>query len=289
MSKKVKFARLSIFSNSFLILIKVIAGVLSGSVSILSEAIHSGVDLIASCIAFFSLKVADKPADREHPYGHGKFENISGVIEGVLIFMAAGWIIYEAIYKIFQSDYVIVRMELGILVMGFSAVVNLFVSRKLYRVAKDTDSVALEADALHLKTDVYTSLGILLALILIHFTQWYLIDPIIAIMVALLIIKEAYRLLKVAYAPLLDSSLNADEVKIIEDILDEYTLHYHNLKTRKAGQYRFAEMHIELPSNMSLKEVHDMCDDIETKIKSKLGFIEINIHVEPLDSRTELR
>lgn len=265
-----------------MIVLKVFAGIVSGSVSILSEAIHSGMDLLASFIAFLSLRVADTPADKEHPYGHGKFENISGVIEALLIFVAAGWIMYEALHKILSGNFEMQVLELGIAVMGISAITNFFVSRHLYRVARATDSIALEADALHLKTDIYTSLGICLALILIWLTGWNWLDPVIAILVAGLIIKESYVVLKAAYAPLLDSSLKADEVKAIEEILNNYPVRYHDLKTRKAGQYRFAEMHIELPSSLQLKEVHDLCDDIEAQIKNKIGPIEINIHVEPL-------
>ena len=285
MSKKVKAARFSIFSNLFLIVLKVFAGLVSGSVSILSEAIHSGMDLLASFIAYFSLRIADIPADREHPYGHGKYENISGVIEALLIFGAAGWIIYEAVHKMLSGNYEMRVLEVGIIVMGISAITNFFVSRYLYRVAKATDSIALEADALHLKTDVYTSLGICVALMLIWITGWNWLDPLIAMLVAGLIIKESYVLLKAAYAPLLDSSLKADEVKAIEEILNNYPVRYHDLKTRKAGQYRFAEMHIELPSSLHLKQVHDLCDDIEAKIKNKIGPIEINIHVEPLSEQ----
>lgn len=282
MSKKVSAARFSVFSNLFLIVLKVYAGLISGSVSILSEAIHSGMDLLASFIAYFSLRIADTPADREHPYGHGKYENISGVIEALLIFGAAGWIIYEAVHKILSGNYEMKVLEVGIIVMGISAITNFFVSRHLYRVARATDSIALEADALHLKTDVYTSLGICVALTLIWITDWNWLDPLIAMLVAGLIVKESYILFKSAYAPLLDSSLQADEVKAIEEVLSNYPVRYHDLKTRKAGQYRFAEMHIELPSSLPLKEVHDLCDDIEERIISRIGPIEINIHVEPL-------
>ncbi|MGC8823742.1 MAG: cation diffusion facilitator family transporter [Bacteroidales bacterium] len=282
MSQKVRAARLSIFSNLALIVLKVVAGLVSGSVSILSEAIHSGIDLLASFIAFFSLRIADTPADKEHPYGHGKFENVSGVVEALLIFGAAGWIVYEAVHRIMSGHYNMQMLELSIAVMGISALVNFFVSRHLYRVAKATDSIALEADALHLKTDVYTSLGICLALVLIWLTGWNWLDPVIAMAVAGLIIKESYVLLKAAYAPLLDSSLQTDEVEAIEDVLKNYPVRYHDLKTRKAGQYRFAEMHIELPSSLQLKEVHDLCDDIEEKIKRRVGPIEVSIHVEPL-------
>jgi cation diffusion facilitator family transporter len=158
MNAKVKVAQLSIISNTLLIILKLAAGILSGSVSIISEAIHSSMDLIASVIAFFSVKVSDNPPDSRHPYGHGKVENISGVIEALLIFAAAIWIIFEAVKKLFGEKIELDSIALGSLVMIVSAIVNIFVSRRLYKVAHETNSVALEADALHLKTDVFTSL-----------------------------------------------------------------------------------------------------------------------------------
>ncbi len=279
-SEKIRTARLSIFSNVFLIILKIFAGILSRSVSIISEAIHSGIDLIASIIAYFSVRVSDNPPDEQHPYGHGKIENVSGVIEAILIFFAAGWIIYEAIHKIFRPQP-LQRIEVGTLVMGISAVVNFFVSRRLYKVAKKTDSIALEADALHLKTDVYTSLGVSSGLLLIWITGWHFLDPVVALLVAALILKESYRLLKTAYAPLLDESLSKDENQVIHDILSKRNLSYHHLRTRKSGHYRFADMHLEMPENMELKDVHRICDEIENEIESKITRIEVNIHVEP--------
>jgi cation diffusion facilitator family transporter len=281
MSLKVKVARLSIFSNSLLIILKVITGVLSGSVSIISEAIHSGIDLLAAIIAFFAVKISDKPADENHPYGHGKFENISAVIEAVLIFVAAGWIIYEAIEKVLDPKP-IESIGIGSLVMFIAAFVNLLVSRKLYKVAKATDSVALEADALHLKTDVYTSLGVALGLLLIWVTKWHILDPFIAILVALIILKESFSLLLNAFAPLLDASLTEDEIKIIQQTISSRNIPYHNLKTRKAGPYRFADVHIEMHEGTDLKTVHDICDEIEEEVKGKIKNIDLNIHVEPI-------
>jgi cation diffusion facilitator family transporter len=280
-SEKIRTARLSIYSNSFLIVIKVIAGILSGSVSILSEAIHSSMDLVASVIAYFSVRVSDTPPDEKHPYGHGKFENISGVIEAILIFIAAGWIIYEAVQKIIQTPPV-EKIEIGAVVMAFSALVNFYVSRRLYRVARKTDSIALEADALHLKTDVYTSLGVAAGLILIWITGWHFLDPIVAISVAVLILKESFVLLKNAYAPLLDESLSDEETMIIHQVLHQRHLSYHHLRTRKSGHYRFADLHLEMPENMELKEVHCICDEVESEIERKISGIEVNIHVEPV-------
>lgn len=281
MNIKVRTARLSVISNSMLIVMKLLAGIFSGSVSIISEAIHSGMDLLAAVIAFFSVKISDTPPDKEHPYGHGKYENVSGVIEAVLIFIAAGWIIYEAVKKIIHPQEVD-NLEIGAIVMAVSAIVNLIVSCRLYKVAKENDSIALEADALHLKTDVYTSAGVAVGLIFIWVTGWTIFDPIVAIFVAILILKESYNLLKNAYSPLLDVSLSDEEKKIIDEAISLRKLTYHNLRTRKSGQYRFADLHLEMSGNTSLSDVHRICDEIENDIKSKLRHIEINIHVEPV-------
>ena len=282
MLKKVRTARLSIISNTCLIIMKLFAGIFSGSVSILSEAIHSAMDLLAAIIAFFSVKVSDSPPDAKHPYGHGKYENVSGVIEAVLIFIAAIWIIYEAIHKIIAPATVVENIGIGTLVMGLSAITNFFVSRRLYKVSKETDSIALEADALHLKTDVYTSIGVAAGLVLLWLTGWQILDPIIAIAVAMLILKESYELLKNAYSPLMDVSLSDDEVKIFQEEMISRGLLFHNLKTRKSGHFRFADLHLELPENMELKEVHRICDEIENVLRAKLKNLEINIHVEPV-------
>jgi len=281
MSEKVKTARLSIISNCCLIAMKVAAGLISGSVSILSEAIHSGMDLLAAVIAFFSVRLSDTPPDKEHPYGHGKYENVSGVIEAFLIFIAAGWIIYEAVYRIIAPSPV-EKVAIGAAVMAVSAVVNILVSRKLYKVAKKTDSIALEADALHLKTDVYTSLGVAVGLLLLWITGWHLLDPLVAIAVALLILWESYKLMKNAFSPLVDTSLSAEENQIIREEISRRGFSFHKLRTRKSGSFRFAELHLEMPENMELKDVHRICDEIENAIVTRIRNIDISIHVEPV-------
>lgn len=278
MNSKVKAAAFSIFSNSFLIAIKVVVGILSGSVSIISEAIHSGMDLMASFIAFFSVRISDKPADKDHPFGHGKFENVSGVIEALLIFAAAAWIIVESI-DAFYHPKELENLEWALAVMAVSSVTNFFVSRYLYRVARKTRSIALEADALHLKADVLTSAGIFAGLIIIYVTGYTFLDPIIAILVALYILFESYVLLRNAFNPLIDKAMPPEEMKIIEGILAPYT--YHHFRTRQSGHYRFVDFHLELPGDIPLKKVHDICDDIEKEIESQLDHTEVTIHAEP--------
>jgi len=285
MNKKTRIARLSIASNTFLIIIKLIVGLLSGSVSIISEAIHSSMDLLAAIIAFFAVKISDTPADKEHPYGHGKYENISGVIEAILIIIASIWIIIEAVLKIFDHSK-IESIGLGFIVMFISAAVNFIVSRKLYKVAKATESIALEADALHLKTDVYTSAGVGIGLLLIWLTGATFLDPVVAILVAVFILFEAFQLLRNAYFPLVDTAMSENEIQIIQDAFNEKSLCFHDLKTRKAGHYRFAELHLEMSHDLSLGQVHSVCDEIETELKSKIRHFEISIHVEPLEIKS---
>lgn len=280
---KARVALLSIVSNTTLIVLKLIAGLLSCSVSIISEAIHSSMDLIASIIAFISVSISGKPADKEHPYGHGKIENISGVIEGLLIFVAAFLIIVEAVKKLMHPTE-ISQATIAIAVMVFAGIVNIIVSRILYKTAKKEDSIALEADALHLKTDVYTSLGVGVGLLLIKMTGLNFLDPIVAILVAIMIIKEAWNLCSSAFGPLLDASLCDEDEGQIRGIIDKYKdeiLDYHEFRTRKSGNMKFIEFHMTVREGLTIKESHDLSDKIEEEIEASLNNTNISIHIEP--------
>ena len=282
MNPKVKVARLSLISNTSLIIMKLVVGLFTGSVSIISEAIHSTMDLLAAVIAFFSVKISDRPADDIHPYGHGKVENISGVIESLLIFVASVWIIIEAVKKIINPSE-IESVGVGFIVMFISAAINFMVSKKIYKVAKQEDSIALEADALHLKADVYTSLGVGTGLFLIWVTGLNYLDPIVAILVAIFILKESFELLKTAFNPLLDVKLSDEEIEIIKDTISKYSsvfCNYHDLKTRKSGRIRYIDLHLVFPENKSIKEAHDICDKIEQNIEQALKYAQVMIHLE---------
>jgi len=281
MNAKVSVARLSILSNSLLIIMKLAAGFLSGSVSIISEAIHSSMDLVAAIIAFFSVSVSDNPPDSRHPYGHGKIENISGVIEALLIFAAAIWIIFEAVKKLLEGTIELEAVGVGSAVMLVSALVNIVVSKKLYKVARETNSVALEADALHLKTDVYTSLGVAVGLGLIMLTGINWLDPVVAILVAFFIIRESYYLLKKAFTPLLDTAWEDHEILVLEHTLNDLEVDYHDLRTRVAGNYRFVDLHIQIPQEESVGHAHEYCDRIENELTAKYKNLTVTIHVEP--------
>ena len=284
-STKTSAAGLSILSNSLLVALKLAAGLAMGSVSVISEGVHSAVDLLAAMIAFFSIRAAAKPADEEHEFGHGKIENISGTIEALLIFLAAILIIREAIVKIIdraQPEFI----TLGIGIMAFSAVVNFFVSRRLHRIAHSTDSIALEADAWHLTTDVYTSLGVFAGLIVVEITHWYILDPIIAIGVALLIIRAAWNITRKSISGLVDERLPEAEEDIITASIIEHLgeiTGFHELRTRKAGSQRYINLHLVLPKSVTLEEAHRLCDHLEGDIKNKLSNGLVTIHCEPCE------
>ncbi len=283
MNKKARVAGISILSNSLLIILKLITGLLSGSVSILSEAIHSSMDLLAALMAFFAVKISSKVPDTKHPYGHGKFENVSGVLEGVLIIMAALWIIFEAIHKL-KNPVTISSFHLAAGVMFFSALINFFVSRKLYKVAKETNSIALEADALHLKADVYTSLGVGVGILLIWISGFSILDPLIAIAVALFILKEAYHLIIKAFNPLIDARIEQKEIDKISNLIKSdlpKNTSYSDLRVRQNGAIYILDFVLKVPPQMSVQESHNICDRLELNIKKAYLDVDIKIHVEP--------
>mgnify|MGYP001339332189 CR=1 FL=1 len=284
-NEKSKAAFISILSNSVLIVLKLAVGLFTGSVSIISEAIHSFSDLLASVLAFVSIKFSSEPADTEHPFGHGKFEDLSGFFEGLLIVGAAFYIVNEAVSKLFKTADFHLETTAGIAVMLFSVVVNIIVSRYLFKVGQKTDSITLIADAQHLRTDIYTSAGILLALIIIKITGLVIIDPIIAIIVAALILKTGVILCFEAIKNLLDTSLpNSDRI-IINELLKTYIpndlVEIQTIKTRKAGAQKIIKLTLTVPENMTIKEGHDLCDKIEEDLEKNLGNTEVTIHLEP--------
>lgn len=286
--EKSKVALLSILSNTTLVTLKVIAGLVTGSVSILSEAIHSGLDLLAAIIAYISVRISRRPPDHMHQYGHGKFENLSGTIEAILIFVAAVWIIIEAYEKLLNKGTV-ETLTIGILIMAISAVVNIIISGVLMKTAKRTHSIALEADAMHLRTDVLTSVGVLVGLAVIQLTGLQILDPIIAMGVAALIIKASYDLTAKAFRPLLDIAVGQDEEGIINEVLEAMAennlLGYHKIRTRQSGPERHLDMHLIVPRDMTVKEAHDLAHQVEAQLKQRLPHSIILIHTEPcLDS-----
>ena len=292
--RKERVAMLSVASNSILVVFKIIIGALIGSVSIISEAIHSGMDLLAAIIAMFSVKKSHLPADEVHPFGHGKLESISGLIEAVLIFIAAFWIIFEALKKIASAQEV-ESPGWGVGVMFLSAVLNFFVSQRLFAIGKEADSIALTADAWHLRTDVFTSVGVMISLGIIWLGHFFFVDPrihwldpVAAIFVATFILKAAYDLTSQALGDLMDVKLPPNEEGWIREVITNRKpdIHgYHQLRTRKAGNFRFIEFHIKVDPQMTVEASHGITRELKRVIMDKLSAATVTIHVEPCDGK----
>ena len=279
-----KFAAgLSITSNALVIVTKIIAGMVSGSISIISEAIHSLSDFLASVLTFFAVTRSAEPADKEHPFGHGKYEDMSGFIEGGLIIFAGFFIIFEAVEKLLHGYSLESESMLGIYVMAFAVVANFLVSRYLFYVARKSDSVSLLADAEHLSTDIFSSLGVLIGLVLIKITGIAALDPIIALIVALIILKAGFSISKETLNNLLDGSLPNEDIAKIEEILKRNSVikGYKNIKGRKSGQYKDIELTLLFNPDMKISCAHNICDQIENEIKKNLGQVNTTIHAEP--------
>ena len=279
-----KFAAfLSITSNALVISFKVVAGILSGSISIISEAIHSLSDFLASVLTFFAVTRSAEPADKGHPFGHGKYEDMSGFIEGGLIVFAALYIIYEAIEKLINGGYQHTETLIGIFAMGFAVLANFLVSRYLFYVAKKSDSVSLYADAKHLSTDIYSSLGVCVGLLLIKVTGLAILDPIIALVVALIILKAGFSISKETLNNLLDGSIPTEDIQKIEEIIKANSVikGCKGIKGRKSGQCKEIELTLLFNPDMKLSCCHNICDQVENSIKKELGQVCVTIHAEP--------
>lgn len=280
--KKQQVAILSSIVNIVLVLIKLVVGLLSGSVSIISEAAHSLVDLLASGIAFLAVRESDKPADHHHAYGHGKVENLSGAFEAFLVIVAALWIVYEAARKIMlhqTPEY----LEYGIGVMLVSVLANIWITRRLYKVARETGSSALEADALHHSADVWTSVGVLVGLGIIKLTGLYWLDPVIALVVAVIIFRAGYIMTRDNLNELLDARLPDEEEAAIVKIVEAYpeVKNVHGLRTRRSGASRLMDMHMILNCGMDVRKAHALCAQIKADIVAHMGPCDILIHIEP--------
>ena len=284
--KKKLVAGLSITSNIILSILKIITGVLSGSLSIISEAIHSLSDFFASLLTFFSVIKSSQPADNDHPYGHGKYEDMAGFIEGILIIFASFFIIYEASKKIIFGINLDSENILGITVMFIAVILNIIVSSLLFKVAKETNSISLYADGEHLRTDIYSSLGVLIGLIIIKISGHSILDPIIAILVAVIIFRAGYTISKKACSNLLDHSLPDENINKIKEIIQQYAsnaaLKPNSLKARQVGPTKDIDMILQFMENTSICECHEICEKIERQILILYPNCSISIHSEPI-------
>jgi cation diffusion facilitator family transporter len=280
-------AAVSIVSNTALIVLKLVAGAVTGSVAIITEAVHSGVDLVASTIAYFSVRQAETPADASHRYGHEKFENVAAAAEGVLILIGSGVIVYASVRSLVVGPE-LEALGFGIAVVAFATAVNLIVSTWLFRRARETQSAALEGDAAHLRTDAYTSLGVLAGLALVHWTGAEWLDPAVALAIAVAIVVTGLKIVARSWGVLVDQALPDEELAAIREAIQEFAprgvVGYHQLRTRRAGARRYVDLHLQFREGTSLEAAHATAHALSDDISRRLpGGADVLIHLEPAD------
>lgn len=285
MDKRTRIVLFSTCYNAFLLVAKLASGLVTGSVGVLSEAVNSATDLVASLVALVAVRRSGSPPDENHNYGHGRFENLAGVFEGIVLMGVSVWIAYQAVDGILNGveiDF----LGLGVGIMAFSAVANFFVSRWLLGKARENDSRAIEAEGYNLRTDVWAEGGVGIGLILAWATGWTMLDPLIALCMGLLILWTALRLISGSTRVLLDESLPEEELAVVERtiadcIRSEGAIRgYHKLRARKSGPQRHIDFHLQLRAETTLGEAHKISDDLEERIRRNLPNSDVLIHLE---------
>lgn len=286
-NEKRRIALTSVVAAIFLTGFKLVIGLLTGSLGILSEALHSALDLVAAAITFFAVRHSDKPADQEHNYGHGKIENYSALIETFLLVITCVWIVYEAVRRLIYHDVEIDVTVWSFVVIATSIVVDVSRSRALYRIAKKHESQALEADALHFSTDIWSSSVVLVGLVGAAF-HFYYADPIAALIVAMIVLTVSYRLGKRSFNALVDRApegLNEKIFDIVRKIPE--VKEFHDIKVRESGPYKFVDLNIHVDKNITINRAHEISHEVENAITSRIKNVKVMVHAEP-DSESDI-
>jgi len=278
---KNRIALTSVIAAVFLTSFKLVVGLLTGSLGILSEALHSALDLIAAVITLFAVRIADLPADNEHNYGHGKIENLSALIETFLLLVTCFWIIYESINRLINKHPIEVN-AFSFIVIITSIIIDFTRSRALYKVARKYNSQALEADALHFSTDIWSSMVVLIGLIVYSLFDFVYADSIAALIVALIVLSVSYRLGRRAFDVLIDRA-PTKIVDQINQVIDQIpgVIKYHDLRVREGGSYKFVELNIHVNKGLSIEEAHSISENVEYEITKKIHHCKVIVHIEP--------
>ena len=284
-NEKTKVALLSVFAAIFLTTFKLIVGIVTGSLGLLSEALHSGLDMVAAVITYFSVRISDKPADKQHNFGHGKIENFSAFIETILLLVTCVWIIYEATHRLITGKTDIEVNVWSYIVVGASIIIDFTRSRALYKVAKKYNSQALEADALHFSTDIWSSAVVLVGLICANF-GFFFADSVAALVVAMIVLVVCYQLGKRATNVLLDRAPQDSLIKVetVLNSIPEIT-HYHDLKIRESGADTFVNVKIHVTQDLSHQQAHEICDRVELEIQNVIKRVDVFVHAEPEENK----
>jgi cation diffusion facilitator family transporter len=287
-TEKVSAARLSLLSNALLTVIKLTIGLLTNSVGVLSDGAHSASDVMASAIALYTVREADRPPDEDHPYGHGKMESISALVQALLLFAAGSYIVYEAIQHLLHHEGP-KRVDWGMGIMLISAVVNIFIVRFVSRAADRTGSPSLHAAAQDHRADICTAIGVLVGLVLVRLTGNSIFDPILALGVAVVIFRGALLVVRDAMRNLVDRRLPEKEVQIVHHIFDSdpHVLGYHKVRTRMAGSTRHVDAHVMMDDDLTLMRSHQLTEALESKVREALPHSVVTLHTEPFHAECE--
>jgi len=280
-----RFAWLSIAAAIVTISLKAGAWRMTGSVGLLSDAMESVVNLVAALVTLWALTVSARPADEEHTYGYSKAEYFASAAEGLLILLAAVGIGWTAVERL-VTPRPVEQAGLGLLVSTVASAVNLGVSRALFRASRTHNSIALEADARHLLTDVWTSAGVIAGVGIVALTGWQRLDPILALAVAANIVRSGFQLVRRSLLALIDAALPPDELRALHAVLERHvsdSVRFHAIRTRQAGARRFVSMHLLVPGRWSVRRGHDLAEKIEDEVRAVLPNASTDIHIEPLE------
>lgn len=280
-----RYAWLSVVTAIAIIALKVTAYRFTGSIGFLSDALESGANIVAAVITLAALLVAARPPDKEHEYGHSKAEYLSSGAEGALILIAAIYIAVQAVRRLLDPQP-LDQVGAGVLLSAVAAAVNFAVARVLMRAGRQHRSAALTADAHHLMTDVWTSLGVIVGVGLAGLTGWLWLDPVVALAVAMQIVVTGYKLMRESVDGLMDTALPTDEIAQITAILERYSIDgvtYHAMRTRRAGAQRFVSVHIQVPGSWSVQQGHELLEAIERDVRHELAPINVITHLEPVE------
>ncbi len=281
--RKVNAARYSIATACTLALLKLVTGILTGSMAVIASAVDSLLDILMSGVNYFAIRQAEQPADESHPFGHGKYETLATLIQALVIALSGGWIIFESIRRL-AAGVALTRLGEGIVVLGISTVASWAISRYLRRVASQTDSSALKADSLHFSMDVYTNLALGLGLVVITFVDLPWIDPALSILVGIYILYEALKLVRDGLKDVLDEELPEpikDEITRLIEAHQGDLIGYHNLRTRRAGSQKIMDFHLTVCKHLTVDEAHQISDHLENRIQDEILGADVTIHIEP--------
>ena len=281
-----RYVLLSILAAVLTIALKAMAYFFTGSIGLLSDALESVINLVAALIALLLIKIAAQPPDDDHAFGHDKAEYFSSGIEGMLIFFAAFGIFYSAVPRLFAPQP-LERIGIGLSITLIATLINLIVGLILIRAGRQHHSIVLDADGRHLLTDVWTSVGVVLGIVVVGLTGWFVLDPIIALLVALNILWTGFQLIRRSALGLMDTAVSPETQGKIEEILDGYIkekkIDYHALRTRQSGARKFISVHILVPDDWTVQKGHDLTEEIEDEIRQAVPESTVFTHLEPLE------